>query len=326
MKYTIIINTISGEHDIMTIIDSNSPAQAHNHAAQLALDSEAEVERVHVFPCTTDAYGNMDENGLARGALMIARRTARNSVKRTGGNETQWRIDKELTAANARCIGAESADYIQSIICEYSADTQDFYGYAMRGLIDGHGHAIAEQYRMGYAALNRFIHSQRAATVYELSTEFIVDGGGDIVSIGAAVASILRGTDKYTPTASARLDSASARKLCVTLAAAVNQLTPTQKDIVRMMGNGYSQRQIADRMGRKVATIAEHAAIIRKRITAYMMEHAPEFIDNKRAQTSVQADAVNAAATANKSKSAEYYRAYRARKAAERKATETANG
>ena len=320
MKYIVVSTMIDGTTSTRTV-DYEYMRQVYDAVARMRLDSEMEFESIRVY------HDLSSVDGLCRAALAIAHTVAKKTIDHGSCTATQIAIDTALRIACARVASAgehATAEYIGEVVKSMNHDAQDFYGYAMEGLQATKGQPVAERYRAGYIRLNRHIHSQRAATAHELSTEFIIDGGGDIVSIGTAIGSILRGTDKYTPTPSARLDNASARKLCVTLAAAVNQLTPTQKDIVRLMGNGYSMRQIAVKLGRNEATIREHAANIRKRIAAYFAANAPEMVDNKAVQTSICKAETDSAAMANKSKSAEYYRAYRARKAAEHKKAECA--
>ena len=314
MKYIIVANLIDGTTNTTTVEHANI-RDTYNAVARMRLDSETEIESVRVY------HDLSTVDGLCRAALAIAHTVAKKTIDRGACTATQIAIDTALRVACARVASAgehATAEYINGVVQSLNHDAQDFFGYAMQGLQSTNGQPIADRYRAGYIAINRYVHSQRSASQYELSTEFIIDGGGDVVALGSAVGSILRGTDRYIPTPSARLDGQSARKLCATLAAAVNQLTPTQKDIVRLLGLGYSQNQVASKLGRAPATIKEHIANIRKRVAGYFADNAPDYIDNATVQTSICKTETDGAKTANKSKSAEYYRAYRARKAAER--------
>ena len=314
MKYIIIVTTPDNsgnvKHKKTTV---NAPDAKTAHATAEKALAKLFPDSIRVYPDTATAAG------LARGALMVARRTAVNATRR-GGNETQFRIEREFAAANARCVGAETAERILSVIADYSHDTQEFFGYAMQGLLDGvaAGLSIDEQYHGAFLTLNRYIQSTRAASEYETSTEFIIDGGGDIVAYRSAVACIIRGGDKWTPAPGGDMDRETAARLGAALSGAMRVLSPTQRDIVRDMAAGYSQRQIAARRGRSLSTVAQHIANIRVKVAAYIADNAPEFTEMATA-AAVKVEETVTAATAKKTKTAEYYREYRARKKTENK-------
>lgn len=330
MQYTIIITTADGKQTTYTTTAADARI-AHEHGAIIANDVTASIR---VYPTTQDEHGALIDAGVARGALMIARRTAANAVRRTGGNETQCRIDRELTAANARCHGAETARRIIDVIAGYSADTQEFFAIAAAGLTDAiaGGADIAEQYHVAFLALNRHVHAQRAATAYELSTEFIIDGGGDIVAINTAISAIIRGGDKWTAVDGGNMDAATAARLGAAITAAMRTVSPTQRHIAELLGRGYSQRQIAEKTGRGIATVNRNIAIMRGKISEYIRANAAEFADmldsvtvaaaaGRAATDSRTAAAAERKAAADRATQAERARRYRARKAAERKAS-----
>ena len=321
MKYLAISKYLDENGEQIEVWDDILASNARDAHDKMASMEPANAV-IRVYPDTTTA------DGLAKGALMVARRTAVNAVKR-GGNETQWRMEREFSAIHARCYYAETADRIISVIREYSADVQEFFGYAMQGLIENDWKSIDEQYHAAYLKLNEYIQSQRAATNYELSTEFITDGGGDLVSINSAIASIIRGGEKWTPTDGGEMDAETAARLGETIANAMRIITPTQRHIAELLARGYSQRQIAEQTKRGLATVNRNIAIMRDKITDYVRDNAPEFMQLvKTAETAAAAHTSNidnagrtAAAQERKAaKNAEYCKAYRARKAAERKA------
>lgn len=339
MEYIIIATTTNADGNAtttQTTTTATDAKQAHDHA------TTTDGAQIRVYPSTTTAAG------IARGAVMIARRTAVNAVMRTGGNETQNRIERETAAINARIRGAETAERILSVVNDYSQDTREFFSTAAAALscAAAQGMGIADQYRAAYRELNAAIHAQRAATEYEISTEFLMDGGGDLVSINAAIASIMRGGDKWTPTDGGNMDAATAARLGAAIADAMRLLSPTQRRIAELLGRGYSQRRIAEMTGRAVSTVAQNIAILRGKVAKYISGAAAEFaymVDGNNGGSTVRVDVATAAAEtaaarnggadgrrtaagAAKHKAAhnaEYYREYRRRKAAERKAAET---
>ncbi len=337
MKYIYTITTTNQDGTTTTTTAAAEAADArtvHNIAAQYATSGAV----IRVYPDTTTA------EGLARGALLVARRTSINGIKRVKGNAsaTQWRMEKELAAANARCRGSETAERIIDVIRDYSPDTQDFFGYAMAGLIDGKaaGKGIAEQYHESFLTLNRYIRSQRAATDKETSTEYIIDGGGNIVSINGVLASIIRGGEKWTPTDGGTMDAATAERLGAAIADAMRTVSPTQRRIAELLARGYSQRQIAKMTGRNERTVKENIAIMRGKVADYVRNNTPEFAymagGNNGESTIDTNKAVESAAAANsrrteggtarhaeqmKATQAERARRYRERKKAEENKT-----
>lgn len=316
MKYIITITTTDANGNTITTteraIATTDARAAHTIAANDTLDSAI----IRVYPDTSTAAG------LMRGAVMVGRRTAINAVKRQG-TPTQHRIECEFAAINARLVGAETPERIAAVMADYSADTQDFYSVALVGLAEARaaGQTIAEQYHSAFLALNRYTHSQRAATDYEISTEFITDGGGDIVAINAAFAAIIRGGDKWTPTDGGTMDAGTAARLGAAIADAMRIVTPTQRRIAELLARGYSQRQIAEKTERELATVNRNIAIMRGKIATYMRDNAPEFVQLIRtAETAAAAENGTTHGHGTHAEHAAYMREYRARKAAERTA------
>ena len=180
-------------------------------------------------------------------------------------------------------------------------------------------------YHAAYLAVNAHIRALRTASAREVSTEYIVDGGGDVVEFGAAIAAIINGGDKWTPVASVRLTRQAAAYYGRALRGALATCTPAQQQRSARL-SGYSQAQIAARTGRQPATVCRNVAIIREKLAAYIDEKRAALMGLRIDAPAVQA-AANSAATegrtaAGKAKhdadAAARMRAYRARKAAAR--------
>lgn len=343
MEYIYTITTTDADGNQTTTeytINATDARTAHNAAET----NKPHGATVRVYPSTATAAGIM------RGAVMVGRRTAINAIKRQG-TPTQHRIEREFAAINARLVGAETPERINAVIADYSADTQDFYSLALMGLQEGRtaGASIGEQYHAAFLTLNKYIHAQRAATEYEISTEFLTDGGGDLVAINTAISAIIRGGEKWTPTDGGEMDAATAARLGAAIADAMRIVTPTQRKIAELLGRGYSQRQIAEQTGRKVASVNQNIAIMRNKIAEYIRDNSPEFVQLIRtAETAAAAQdvathnadadkrrtdagAARHNANANRKRTEEGKRrererkaAYKARKAAERAAAITA--
>lgn len=313
MEYIIITTNTATDEQTEHRINVQGMHAAYEQAQQIA---NGNMFRVYVNTNSPD--GHIDA------ALNIARRSAMNSIQRTGGTDTQRAILSSLDNLRS-CVeyrltaGAENvAEYIMARLYEqeHSADALDFINTAALAISEQQaaGADIAEQYHAAYIAINHLIIKQRAATEHELSTEYITDGNGDIVAINTAIAAIMRGGDKWTATAGGELDEQTAAELGAAIRAAVSLLNPTQRRIIELTGRGYSMRQIAGMTGRAVSTIAQNAAIARATIAEYINSNAPQFaglIDS----AATQAAAVK---KANRDKGTQAARAaaYRARKRA----------
>ena len=331
MKYAAIITT-TNDHDTRTIfthISAPSAMDAHTIAAAMPVPSGDRV--INVYPDTNDV------DGVVYGALFVARRTAANAIIR-GGNDTQRRIDAEFRAINARCVGGDAAR-VMRVIRDYSHDTQDMFDAACLGVCDAHirnAGNIIEQYHAAFLEMNRYVKSTKTAANNELSIEYIVSGGGEIVSINTAIASIIYGGDKWTPISGGEMDADTAARLGDVLHAALNMCTKKQRKIAEMIAIGYGIADIARKLDVNPSTVSRHIAMVRGTVSGYIESVAPEFLQLIH---TYDVDSAAAAANANNRRtdegkarekanckarhSAEYYREYRARKAAARKAAET---
>lgn len=242
---------------------------------------------------------------VAAAAAVIIRRTTANMVSRQRGACT----DYQWTLYNAARVPDTD-----------NADVLDMRGVAALALLEGQAAhlPIDERYHAAYLAVNRHLSQARAANHREVSTEYIVDGGGDLVAYNRAIAQIIKGGDKWTPTAGGELTAEQAEKLGAAIRAACAALTPVQRDIVKLMGNGLSLREVARKMDRRPSTIEEHAVRIRANVYRYILENAPEFtriINSAAVMASAEKYRARHAACMQdeqrKSTRAEYMKAYR---------------
>ena len=215
--------------------------------------------------------------------------------------------------------------YIYELIEGISADSNDFIGYAYEGIIEAmkQGEPIEEQYHQAYLHINSYINAQRTATDKERSTEYITAEGGAIVTINQYVSRIIKNGERYTPIDNGIMDSDTADRLGEAIAEAMSQLTPRQKSIIKLITEGYSTRQTAEKLNIKSdGTVKQHLTNIRAKILQYFEEHHPEFIPLINAQTvkdttaTRNADRHTSKADRHRNGQAAYMREYRARKAA----------
>lgn len=322
MQYTIIITHADGTQTHASTNATNAKT-AHEWAQHLATDGAT----VRAYPTTQDEHGNINAYAVLRGALQVAKKSAEKAIS-NGGTDTQYRICNELTGANARAgqNGAEERGtaYILDITARLSADSQAIFSDAYSGILDGinDGADITEQYHNAYLTINASIMAQRSASIYELSTEFIEEQGGALVAINSYIARILNNGERYTPTNNGELDADTIERLGRALSGAAIALTPRQKDIVKYLAGGCSQRYTAKKLNIKnVATINEHLTRIRKIYLEYFTENAPELLYLIDCQAVENAKTDRHANTDERRRAnAEKQRRYRERKKAERNA------
>lgn len=348
-RYTIII-TAEGDAVAYTLWTDSAKA-AHEHAEQTAAVRGMTAAVVRVYYSIVDADGELCPYGMERAALYVAKKTIQNATKR-GGRENEYIMERELCAATARAAMRDDDTSINEIVAEYGQDTRDMYSAAMVGLAEGYATKNGESYRgilnggntesayhAAFLALNGYVQSLRTASAAECSTEYIMDGHGDLISIGTAMARLLRQGDKYAPVDGGNMDAETAAKLGARLSAVFGTLSPVQADIVRRLSRGMSMSDIARQTGRNKSTISRNVAIIRARfaeglkgtqfevmnksITSVEYTDADGNTQKMHVLTSTEERAAAALDTVKRTTgkhSAEYYRAYRARKAAEKAA------
>lgn len=316
MKYAWKIERQDGTTATGTITAANV-AQAH-----AIMTAAANGEKYRVYPMCRALL-----------ALSIATATAKNAVMRQG-TETQIMIDRDCRILSGMTAAAMAARpemtnrdvtvYILERLPLFGHDTQDFFSFAMDGIerATAAGKGIATATAAGYSVLNSYIYSLKTATEKEMSTEYLIDGGGDIVALSTAISCIIRGGDKWTAANGGGMTAAQAESLGQAISEAAAQLQPVHREIAVLLGKGYSQRQIAAKTGRELATVNRNIAIIRGKMAEYIAANYPEFVDLTTESTidaTAAATAAQAAASHEKQSrgdTAARMRAYRARKRA----------
>ena len=303
-----------------------NPVFAALHCATAAARTAANrggkaAQTAHVNGAATPT----DKAAAQKAAAKMSRQTA--AARNVTTQEIIFRELSILTAATAAAMASggnsetDGETFIFEKVAAMAQDTQDFFSVCVLAAYENGGADGAERAAAIYKAANAYIRGNVSRRERETSTEYIMDGGGDLVAFGTAAAQILRGGEKWTPTDGGKMDAETAARLGVALAAAFELLTPTARDIVRRIVRGYSVRQIAAATRRGVATIQRNVENVRRTFAAYIAENAAEFMPLVNAAT---AAAATAAATAAAKKSRTDKKAAAARR--EREKNGTANG
>lgn len=272
MWYTLVVN---GE--TVDVVNVFGGKEAHERAAACAAVLCDGVESVAAYPAIFRAdNGRPTAAGIARAAFFVAKHTAHNGVKRSG-SESQWKLDNEFCSASVR-IANGKAERIETVVSSLSQDAQEYYSHAKEGvcLAVARGLDTQETYHAAFLHLNAYVHSLRGAAVNEHSLEWIHDGNGELVTYYGAVARILKGGERWTPCEGGELTTAQAAEIGAAIrGACAAVLNPTQRDIVKRLAKGYSQRQIAEQTGRNLRTIEGNCAAIRAAMYSYLLDTFP---------------------------------------------------
>lgn len=314
MTFRAIITTTHGNADHITTtttttgtINANTPAAAHR-IIQRKIDAVKQTYKL--FP----VIDVTDPNSIMYAAFCIAYKSAKKSTER-GGTATQWVIRNDLgrIASGLRCVAGivDLGEYVTDMLPAAGQDAQEFVSESYMGLMDGyvqrkggglirgmvHGATPEESTRAAYLRLNAYIYGLRSASQREISTEYIIDGGGDIVEIRKGVAMILGGDSKWIPQESATLSGAELARLDGILHAAAGTLSKAQRDVWALITAGYSQAATARKLHRQERTIKAHVAVIRGKIHDHMTACAPDMLDML-AAAGITVDGANVAISA----------------------------
>lgn len=273
-------------------------------AAAIAAGNASAPDAVRVYPATLDECGKPYAPGMIRAAVKVARRVMLNAVM-NGGTDTQRAALQGLDAVNAAAVRQDvagatweaSAAAILATLATVSHDAQDAYAAAMAGIMDGYtvpargdrpatvynganvpGSNPAEHIRAAFLTANRYMHAQRAATVRELSTEYVREKGGDVVAIGTALARIIKADERWTASDVPAAARVSVEALRAHLPRALALCRPVQREIAIMLAQGYSVDAIATKTGRDRRTVQRNIAVMRGTCAEYLRENAPEVL------------------------------------------------
>lgn len=315
MKYHVIIKNINDDSQIQTVVNAYNSKEAHEKAN--ALKSNA-TDVIRVYAILTHDNGDINTYALYRASIQVATISAKKAMC-NGGTDTQRTIYNSLSVCNYKAgINTENnggTDYLLELISRMDHDSQEYVSCAYEGLLTGlcDKLSIDDCYHNAYIYINKYIMSQRSATMHEISTEYITDNDGELIAINNYVAKIINGGDRYIPCDSGIMDSETAELLGSVLREAIAILNARQKQIVKYIALGYSQRAVAEKMKYKdVSSVAQHLQAIRKKVFDYIENNASEFL------SLIDEMSVKTAKTDRHKNNAKRMRIYRERKKAEK--------
>ena len=268
MKYIVKRMLANGQVEWLSV-DALSVKEAHERANVLRTDGAT----VKIYADTTTA------EGIYAAAIWIVKAATAKAVRDT--SLTFFEHIRNETSTLNNYTGYLSASDINYLIAKTTADTQDFIAKAYEGIIDGltEGIVVDGQYSLAFKKVNSYYKENRNISTKEASTEYIQATGGDLIAVDRYISRIIHGGERFTPAENGKLNAATIRLLGNTLSDFTASLSERQKNIIRLTANGYSQPQVAEKIGCGVGTVAEHITKIRGKALEYFEDNAPELVN-----------------------------------------------
>lgn len=141
---------------------------------------------------------------------------------------------------------------------------QDLLHTAIYELYNYADEDIETQYSMAYKAVNKYLYNNsnigKGGKGYK--TLYIEDANGDIVNVNRAINIILRGNERneFFPTTDDESDDAN----LIIINNIISKCRDRQKNIIKYLSYGYSQKQIAEKLGCSQQNVAARIKDIRK--------------------------------------------------------------
>jgi len=119
-----------------------------------------------------------------------------------------------------------------------------------------------------FTAVNAYIDQMRAVQVSTVPLDYYVETeDGEVVNVRKDINRLFTEAFAYSPNMQEVDKQGKRARLRAAVKLAIANLTSTRRDIAKLLALGYSQRGIAEKMGRSVSTINGHIAVIRQTIT-----------------------------------------------------------
>lgn len=235
MKYRVIYtNRVTKEDTRKIMLQADNIRQARQTAN--STDNIRDNEYCKVY-CILDT-----PQAIQEASIEIVKRTTANMISREGG-EIQYRLYNAIRQPHPTdpdimdCIGV-----VTLALWEYrQEDEQTAYGEA-------------------YRALNKHLYDSRQIrlSVTAMRTVFIEDIDGDIINVNKGINAIIKASEPLPNIEDEDEQTAYSDTLTNIIIDILKDLTPVQKRVIKLIADGNSERQTAEKMNREKKTIHEH--------------------------------------------------------------------
>lgn len=241
MKYKVIYTKKTTDEARQMMIQADSLRQAQQIAN--TPDNIQPGEHCKVYCDTTTS------DGLQEAALQIVKRSTASMIYREGG-EIQYRL---YNGCRVRHID--------------DTDVQDCLQVVALSLIESNANNIdvATAYLTAYRQLYNYLYSCRAVkeTKQSMRTVYLEDIDGDIINVSKGINTIIKASETLPTIADE--DSENIDAITDIVIDILKDFTPVQKRVIKLLANGLSERQVADKMNRAKTTIREHKTTVQKK-------------------------------------------------------------
>lgn len=247
MEYKVIYtNKATKEQTREMLLQADNIRQARQAANSTDNIKQGEYCKVYNILNTPQA--------IQEASIEIIKRTTANMISREGG-EIQYRLYNAIRHPHPSdpdimdCIGV-----VNLALWEYrQEDEQTAYSEA-------------------YKALNKYLYDSRQIrlSVTAMRTVFIEDIDGDIINVNKGINAIIKASDPLPNIEDEDEQTAYINALTGIIIDILKDCTPVQKRVIKLIAEGNSERQTADKMNREKKTIHEHKQrVIKKALAKY---------------------------------------------------------
>ena len=286
-KFNAFITTTNGDTTATQIVSylAKSKVEAYQWAEQ-----EYPNASIRVYTATTTLNGKPNAVGIAIEANDVVRAVSSRLVEQV---QQDWRWDiykgvrrgsiknyKEHLGNSPQVVNEVDFDGLsrdEQIVAEQLLDTSYLPDDA-QDLVSVARCAIAQAIAQGknsqgirsaaFTAVNAYIDQWRAIVDSTTPLDYFVETeDGEVVNIRKDINKLFTEQFAYSQENMQEVAKQGKRaRLRTAVKLAIANLTSTRRDIAKLLALGYSQRGIAEKMGRNVATVNGHIAVIRQTI------------------------------------------------------------
>lgn len=200
--------------------------------------------------CYCKVYCILDTpEAIIEASTEIVKRTTANMISREGG-EIQYRLYNAIRQPHPT-----------------DADIMDCLSVVNLALWENRQEETETAYRTAYHALNKHLYDSRQIklSVTAMRTVYIEDIDGEIISVNKGINAIIKASDTLPNIEDATDTDEKADTITALLLDILKDYTPIQKRVIKLVAEGLSERQIADKMSRTKTTIHEHKTNAQKK-------------------------------------------------------------
>ena len=200
--------------------------------------------------CFCKVYNILDtDTAFTEAALQIVRRA------------TKYMIDNYYTDLSYRLY---NGCRVQTIV---DSDVLDCIQVVSLSLWENRKEETETAHRIAYNSLYRYLRSEKSIDNKDKNL-YIEDIDGDIINVSKNINTIVKECDNLPLITDSIEEKEKAEKLQAIIVDILQDCTPTQKRVIKLIAQALSERQVADVMNRAQPTIHQHKIYVEKKARA----------------------------------------------------------